>query len=84
MDKQESFARFELAANFYRDFTQSMIMAGRLPVDVEGRVKFIGGRLLKPEELKRLEKQVSFVGGWAENSEESAEPVRITHGDFST
>ncbi len=69
MDKQEFAARFELAANFCRDFTQSMIIeelpkslrfnfdiADRLPVDAKGRVKFIGGRLLKPEELKELTK----------------------------
>lgn len=69
MDKQEFAARFKLAANSCRDFTQSMIIeelpkslrfnfgiADRLPVDARGHVKFIGGRLLKPEELKGLAK----------------------------
>jgi hypothetical protein len=80
MDKQEFAVRFELAANFCRDFTQSLIieelpkslrfnfgMAERLPVNAKGRVKFIGGRLLKPEQLKGLEKakagQLLWVDG---------------------
>ena len=68
MDKHEFAIRFALAATFCRNFTQFLIIeqlpmalrfnfarADGLPLDSEGCVKFIGGRLLKPEELKGLE-----------------------------
>jgi hypothetical protein len=67
MEKSPFIAAFDRAATFCRDFAQQFVVeelpeslrfdfaAARRPVDVAGRIKFLGGRLLTPAQLSGVE-----------------------------